>query len=344
MIWAVLLAGGAGTRFWPLSSPTKPKQLLPLTRNDQSTAEATLIQLDGLVPRERILLVTGEALAPALGATLGLPSENMLVEPFPASTAPAIVWATLEALTRDPDAELLTLHVDWAIGNREGFHQAARAALDTARKYDCLVTVGIVPSRPETGYGYIVPGPELDPTAKKVARFSEKPDAPTALDLIANGAFWNSGLFAWTGRRLVAEIEQHTPEIAPALSALEARDVAGFFQRVTPISIDVGLLERSNAVAVVPGDFQWDDIGNWDALHRVRPRDGDGNVFIGPVHARDAYECVAWSEAVPVVLSGVRDLVVVCANGRVLVMPRKSAPQMKRLLESLPPDVRNLPS
>jgi mannose-1-phosphate guanylyltransferase len=338
------LAGGAGTRFWPLSSPTKPKQLLPLTRTGQSTAEATLSQLDGLVPQERILLVTGEALAPALGKTLGLPPENILVEPQPASTGPAIVWATHETLTRDPDAALLTLHADWVIGNRDAFHQAARVALSTARTYDCLVTVGIVPSRPETGYGYIVPGPELDHPAKKVARFSEKPDAAKAMDLIATGALWNSGLFAWTGRRLVAEIEHHTPEIAPALSRLEARDVAGFFERVTPISIDVGLLERSNAVAVVPGDFQWDDIGNWDALHRVRARDADGNVFVGPVHARDAHECVAWSESVPVVLSGVRDLVVVCANGRILVMPRERAPHVKRLLESLPPDVRDLPS
>lgn len=344
MNWAVLLAGGAGTRFWPLSSPTKPKQLLPLTRTDQSTAEATLSQLDGLVPRERLLLVTGEALAPALGETLGLPPENILVEPLPASTGPAIVWATHEALTRDPDADLLTLHADWAIGNRDAFHQAARTALSTARKYDCLVTVGIVPTRPETGYGYIVPGPELDHEAKKVARFSEKPDAAKAMDLIATGALWNSGLFAWTARRLLAEIEQHTPEIAPALSALRARDVGGFFERVTPISIDVGLLERSNAVAVVPGDFQWDDIGDWDALHRVRARDADGNVFVGPVHARDAHECVVWSESVPVVLSGVRDLVVVCANGRILVMPRDRAPQVKKLLESLPPDVRDLPS
>jgi len=162
--------------------------------------------------------------------------------------------------------------------------------------------------------------------------------------LIAGGALWNSGLFAWTAARLVAEISRHTPEIAPALPALEAGDVESFFRQVTAISIDVGLLERSNAVAVLPGAFAWDDVGNWDALHRVRPRDENGNVLVGQVHASETNECVVWSETTPVVLSGVRDLVVVAAHGRILVMPRDRAAQLKRLLDLLPPDVRDLPS
>ncbi|HSM17151.1 MAG TPA: sugar phosphate nucleotidyltransferase [Gemmatimonadales bacterium] len=344
MNWAILLAGGAGTRFWPLSSPRQPKQLLPLTEDGRSTAEVTIEHLEGLVPPERILLVTGPALGPVLASSLRLAPENVLTEPRPASTAPAIVWATHEALRRDPDAQILTLHADWVIGDRTAFHQTASTALETAQAHDCLVTVGIVPSRPETGYGYIVPGPPLGGLARKVARFTEKPGAAKAMDLIAGGALWNSGLFAWTAARLLAEITRHTPEIAPALPALDAGDIEAFFGQVTAISIDVGLLERSNAVAVLPGAFAWDDVGNWDALHRVRQRDANGNVLVGRVHATDTHDCVAWSETTPVVLSGVRDLVVVAANGRILVMPREDAPQVKALLDLLPPDVRDLPS
>ncbi len=277
MRWAVLLAGGSGTRFWPLSTPQTPKQLLPLS-GAGSTAEEAVERLTGLIPRERILVVAGEGVAPRLRALLSLPAENFLIEPRAASTAPALIWATWEARRRDPNAEVLSLHADWAVGDAAAFRRTADVALTTARTHERLVTVGVVPSRPETGYGYIVPGAPLDGGARTVARFSEKPDAATALDLMAAGALWNSGLFAWTARRLLSEVARHTPEVASALPRLETGDVAGFFRDVTPISIDVGLLERSDAVAVVSGAFAWDDVGTWQALARVRPKDPSGNV------------------------------------------------------------------
>jgi len=339
MKWAVILAGGSGTRFWPLSTPDNPKQLLPLT-GPRSTAEDAVVRLDGLVPRERILVVTGAALAPKLRQRLRLDAANMLVEPRPASTGPALVWATMEALRRDPQAEVLSLHADWAVGDAAEFRRTADSALRVARTHHRLVTVGMVPSRPETGYGYIVPGDELGDSARAVARFVEKPNAATALDLMAEGALWNSGLFAWTGETLVEEVERHTPEIARHLARLRANDVAGFFRDVNPVSIDVGLLERSAAVAVVRGAFAWDDVGTWEALGRVRPKDADGNVLVGRAVAQDSHDCVVWAEDDVVVLYGVHDLVVVRANGRVLVMPRDRAADMKRLLDGLPPDVR----
>jgi mannose-1-phosphate guanylyltransferase len=341
MRWAVILAGGSGTRFWPLSTPDNPKQLLPLT-GPRSTAEEAVARLDGLVPRERVLVVTGAALAARLGERLGLERGNLLVEPRAASTGPALVWATWEALRRDPDAEVLSLHADWSVGDPAAFRHAADEALRTARTFDRLVTVGMVPSRPETGYGYIVPGAALDAVAHNVARFSEKPDAATALDLMAAGALWNSGLFAWTGATLLREIGLRTPEIAPHLDFLRRDDVAGFFRAVTPVSIDVGLLERSNAVAVVTGAFAWDDVGTWDALTRVRPKDTAGNVIVGPAVAHESADCLVWAEDDVVVLHGVKDLIVVQANGRVLVMPRERASDLKRLLDALPPDVRDL--
>jgi mannose-1-phosphate guanylyltransferase len=343
MRWAVLLAGGSGTRFWPLSTPKNPKQLLPLS-GSASSAEEAVERLAGLIPRERILVVTGATLADRLRSLLQLPNENVLIEPRAASTAPALIWATWEARRRDADAEVLSLHADWAVGDAAAFRRTSDLALTTARRHDRLVTVGVVPSRPETGYGYIVPGAALDDSARTVARFSEKPDAATALDLMAAGALWNSGLFAWTAQRLLEETARHTPEVAPAVSLLQPHDPTAFFNAVTPISIDIGLLERSEAVAVVSGAFAWDDVGTWAALARVRPKDGSGNIVVGPAFLQDATDCVVWAGTDPIVLSGVRDLVVVHANGRILVMPCERAAEIKHLLDAMPADIREIDS
>jgi mannose-1-phosphate guanylyltransferase len=340
MRWAVILAGGSGTRFWPLSTPSQPKQLLPLS-GSTSTAEEAVERLSGLIPRERVLAVTGAVLAPRLQEQLKLASENILIEPRAASTAPALIWATSEAQRRDPDAEVLSLHADWAVGDAAAFRRTADLALTTARRFGRLVTVGVVPSRPETGYGYIVPGPELGDGARMVARFCEKPDAATALDLMAAGALWNSGLFAWTAEGLLQETEAHTPEVAPHLPALRAGKVEQFFREVTPVSIDVGLLERSSSVAVVSGAFAWDDIGTWQALTRVRPKDPHGNVLVGRAFAHNSEDCIVWAERDTVVLSGVQDLVVVQAHGRILVMPADQAGSIKNLLDALPSEIRD---
>ncbi len=342
MKWGVLLAGGSGTRFWPLSTPSNPKQLLPLA-GGQSTAEAAVARLEGLIPKERLLVVTGAALAPRLAEALEIPPGNMLVETRAASTGPALIWASLEAARRDPEAEVLSMHADWAIADVDAFRRTANLALDAARTHDRLVTVGMVPSRPETGYGYIVPGAPLDDSARNVARFQEKPDAATALDLMAAGALWNSGLFAWTVSRLREEVTQHTPEVAPHLPLLDQGRVEEFFAELSPVSIDVGVLERSRRVAVVRGAFTWDDIGTWEALTRVRPNDPAGNVVVGPGFAHESSDCILWSSGDPIIASQVQDLIVVHANGRILVMPRERSGDIKKLLDVLPPDLRDLP-
>lgn len=342
MDWAVILAGGLGTRFWPLSSPSSPKQLLPLA-GPRSTVEDTLDRLAGFIPPSRTLVVASESLAPLLAERLGLPPGNVLAEPRAASTGPALVWATREAWQRDPEASILSLHSDWAIGDPVAFVHAAESALHAARSHDRLITVGIVPSRPETGYGYIVPGEALDSATRVAQRFTEKPDAKTALDLMAEGALWNSGLFAWTATRLLAEVRSYTPEIAPHLGRLDAGDVRGFFAGVTAVSIDVGVLERTPSVGVVSGHFDWDDVGTWEALARVRPRDRQGNVVVGGAVLHESSDCIVWSDRLPIVLSGVKDLVVVEANGRILVMERGRALDLKRILDAVPPEIRDLP-
>ena len=341
MRWAVIVAGGSGTRFWPLSTPAKPKQLLPLASPQPLVVDA-LRRLEGLVPLERTLLVTGPALAGPLGKSLGLPAANILIEPRAASTAPALLWATAEAARRDPEAVVLSLHSDWAIADAEGFRRDAERGMRIAEEHDQLVTVGIVPTRPETGYGYIVPGKAIDGQARVVARFTEKPDAVTAAKLIAEGALWNSGLFAWSAKRLRAEVAEHARELKAGLAALDSGNIVGFFAAITPVSIDVGVLERSTRVAVVAGHFHWDDVGTWDALSRTLAKDALGNVVHGPVHLDAAAGNVVWSDGDPIVVRGVHDLVIVHANGRILVMPRADAAHLKSLIDPLPPQVKDL--
>jgi mannose-1-phosphate guanylyltransferase len=341
MQWGVLLAGGSGTRFWPLSSPSTPKQLLPLA-GPRSAAEEAVERMGGLIPPERFLVVTGGELAAKLQATLPVPVANYLIEPRSAGTGPALVWATVEAARRDPEAAVISMHADWAVRDGAAFLATAASALDTAIRHQRLVTVGMVPSRPETGFGYIVPGARLDGTAQAVERFVEKPDAARALDLMAEGALWNSGLFAWRATDLRAEVLLHTTEIAPYLPSLEAGDVERYFHDVRAVSIDVGLFERSTRVAVVAGEFPWDDIGTWEALARIRPRDRRGNVVHGAVTLVECSDCIVWNDGPPMVLSGVHDLVVVHANERTLVLDRSRAADLKHTLDLLPPNVRAL--
>ncbi|MGE3616904.1 MAG: mannose-1-phosphate guanylyltransferase [Gemmatimonadales bacterium] len=337
----MILAGGSGTRFWPLSTPSIPKQVLPLLPTG-STAAAAAARLHGLVPPERVLLVTGPHLAAGLQEALGLPPENVLVEQAPKSTAPALAWATFEARRRDPEAVVLSLHADWYVPDAAAFRHAAAEALALAESAAVLVTVGVTPTRPETGYGYLVPGEEI-PGGRRVSQFKEKPTHETALALLARGALWNSGLFAWRADTLLAEIRARTPEIAVGLPALEAGRAGHFFDAVSEVSIDVGVLERSPAVTMVQGNFAWDDVGTWEALRRVRSPDARGNVHVGPVTAVETDRTIAWSDRHPIVLAWVEDLVVVAANGRILVLNRHRAGDMKTLLDRLPPSLREVP-
>jgi mannose-1-phosphate guanylyltransferase len=342
--WATVLAGGSGTRFWPLSTPRDPKQFLSLSGERPLLREA-VDRLAGLIPPERVLVVTG---APYLERTRELlpdvPAANLLGEPRPASTGPALTWATAEARARDPKASVLSLHADWHVGDDAAFRLTAQRALEVAERHDVLVTVGMVPTRPETGYGYIEPGDGLEGDARRVKRFLEKPDATRAAELIGAGALWNSGLFAWTAARFFAETREHAPEIAPHVDLIDGGQVNQFFASVTPIAVDVSHFERSGRVAVVAGDFPWDDVGTWSALARVRRADTDGNVTVGEAIAHEARDCILWGEDGPIVADGVSDLVVVRAHGITLVTTRERAARLKSLLEALPDELRELNS
>lgn len=340
--WAAILAGGSGTRFWPLSTPGRPKQMLALV-GERPLLVQTLERLQGLVPPERTLIVTGAAYAEVTRSLVPeLPAENLLLEPQARSTGPALAWATHAARRRDGRATVLSLHADWFVGDDAAFRATAARALDAAERHDVLVTVGIVPNRPEIGYGYIVPGEPLDAEALRVARFVEKPDAATAAQLIERGALWNSGLFAWTAARFFAETDDVASEIAPYVARLDRDDISGFFANVGSIAVDVSHFERSRRVAVVPGRFPWDDVGTWSALARVRRHDVAGNVVVGEGWVHGARDCVVWAEDGAVVVDGVEELVVVRANGVTLVTTKERASRLKELLETLPKRLRSL--
>lgn len=339
--WAVILAGGVGSRFWPLSTPHRPKQLLPLVGSQPLLAD-TADRLRPLVPPERTLVLTNASLGPAIAGMLpAVPDENILIEPRAAGTGPALVWAAREIARREgEDAVMLSVHADWTVGNPDRFRQTLAAAADVAERHSALVTVGIVPTRPDPGFGYIQPGEAVD-GARRVARFVEKPEPAAAERFIADGFLWNSGIFVWRVRDLLREVMSHTPEIGPALAS--ARNAEEFFTSVTSISIDHGVMERSVHVLVLPGDFAWDDVGTWAALRRVRTPDDAGNAVAGAVYAVQSSGNVVHAESGTVVLYGVSDLVVVARDGLTLVTTVERAADLKTLLDALPAQIRDLP-
>jgi len=316
--------------------------MLPLAGGEPLLVQ-TVRRLGGLIDPPHILIITGQRLVERTRSLLpDVPAQNVLAEPRAASTGPALAWATAVAAGQDQGASVLSLHADWFVGDDEAFRVTAREALEAAERHDVLLTVGVVPTRVDVAYGYIVPGEPLGGNARRVARFVEKPDATRAAELIQGGALWNSGLFAWTAARFFAETHAVAKEIAPHLPALRRGDVAAFFRDVTPIAVDVSHFERSKRVAVVAGRFPWDDVGTWTALARVRPRDHQGNVVVGEVVAREAQNCVVWSAEGPVVVDGVNDLVVVRAHGVTLITTTDRAQHLKTLLEALPAYLREL--
>ncbi|HVX39062.1 MAG TPA: mannose-1-phosphate guanylyltransferase [Gemmatimonadaceae bacterium] len=338
--WAVVLAGGVGSRFWPLSTPSRPKQLLPLVTAEPLLADA-VARLRPIIPADHVLILTNETLVPAIAALLpDVPRENLIAEPRAGGTAAALTWAAQEIARRDgPDAVMLSVHADWAVADAEGFRRALTRGAELAEAHQALVTVGVVPTRADPGFGYIQPGDELAPGVRTVARFVEKPDRARAEQMRAEGYLWNSGIFVWRAGDFLDEVRRLTPEIAPALHAY-ADDIQGFFSSVQPVSVDVGVLERSERVVVLPGDFGWDDVGTWGALRRVRPGDQAGNAVQGHLHAVDARGNVVHAPQDTVVLYGVSDLVVVVEDGLVLVTTVDKSSDLKTLMDALPRGVR----
>lgn len=286
-LYGVILAGGSGTRFWPLSRTRKPKQLIPLLAG-RNTLEITVERLLPLIPAERLMVVTNRQQAADVATTLKnhLAAEQIIAEPRGRNTAPAVALAAeLLRARAGEDAIMMVFPADHYIGDRQRFHRHLTRAAECAAD-NHLVTLGIKPNRPETGYGYIQAGPPLPPSAAtpdlaahKVERFVEKPDYRTAAAYLMDGGFfWNSGIFIWRVGSILREIAEHAPDIHRALvkfARTRSRNnletaLEEFYRQIDAVSIDIAIIEKSRHVAVVPADFPWSDLGSWDSLEELK--------------------------------------------------------------------------
>ncbi len=339
-----MLAGGVGSRFWPVSTPHHPKQLLPLA-SDRPLIQDTIRRILPLVPSQRIRILAGGQIGGAIIKTVPELSErNLLNEPLARGTAPVLAWAAHEIARKSPDAVMISLHADHAIAPENVFRDQLARVAEAAATEQRLFTLGVRPSRAETGYGYIRVGAPLSSADTfEVAEFVEKPGAETAGSYVQDGRYlWNSGIFILPVRLFLDEIRAHTPELAPLLPLLDEGNVAEFFRRAPTLTVDEGVLERSSRIGVAPATFSWDDVGAWDAVGRNRTRDASGNVAVGDAHVVEARNCIVWAEDGPVVVFGGDDLVVVRANGVTFVAPRARTADLKMLLQELPESLRNL--
>jgi mannose-1-phosphate guanylyltransferase len=350
--FAVLMAGGVGSRFWPWSRADLPKQLLNLTGDTSMLAE-TAARARSVVAPENILVVTSARLRRRVrDAVPWLSAGAVLCEPVGRNTAACVGWAALEARARDADATLLVLPADHVVAPLSRFAQAARAGLDIAEREDRLVTFGVRPTVAATGYGYIRTAQPRSVAARPaaalpVAAFHEKPSEAKAKRYLASGSFyWNSGMFAWRADTVLAEIAAHLPKLARGLDRLEAhrkrgriaqKHVDALYGRLPEISIDHGVLEKSRRVVMIPATFRWSDIGDWNAVAELWPADAAGNRSRDPLVAVDAHDNVVATHGKPVGLLGVDGLAVVDAGDALLVCPRERAQEVRAIVAALGP-------
>lgn len=344
-MFALILAGGAGTRLWPRSRATLPKQLLALTGGD-TMMQATVKRVLPIVPLEHIFVATNREYGPLITAQLPkLPVSNIIEEPSGKNTAPCIGLAAAHMRRLDPQAVMASLHADHFIADEEAFRQALLAAEEVA-KAGYLVTLGITPNKPETGYGYIQRGSEIgrynNHPVYQVERFLEKPDLATAEKFVASGNYyWNSGIFIWQISTLLQAFSDYMPEFFEQLGQMEQALAAGqmidaIWQNIRPTSIDVGLMERAAKVAVVPVDMGWNDVGSWTAIHEINPQDEKGNVVLGAEHlAIDTKGTLVQGNGRLIATIGLEDIVIVDSDDALLVCTKDKVQDIKKVVEWL---------
>ena len=350
--YAVIMAGGGGTRLWPLSRRKTPKQALKLL-GEKTLFQTTVERLEGFFPIERILVVTVAEQADLLKKQVPeLPEENFLIEPAPRGTASVVGFAATILHHRDPEAVMALFPADHFIRNRDLFYHLLGTAVDVAQK-DYLVTLGITPTFPATGYGYIQRGKKLEDNfaypVYNVARFKEKPGKEEAYEMSVRGGYsWNSGMFIWRTQTILSEIDQQMPELKSVLDeisdSLASPELASIIQKVwMPLkseTIDYGIMENAEKVAVLPASgLDWSDVGSWDSLFDVvLPNDAHGNILLnGECIAEDTRNSLVYgnNEKRLVVTIGVDDLVIVDSGDVLLIAQRDQAQNVREIVEKL---------
>jgi len=346
-LYAVIMAGGRGERFWPLSTGKLPKPFIQLL-GPASLIQDTVARIQPIVPLERVLISIGPShLDIARRQLPQIPAGNFIVEPVGRDTSACIGFCALHVERRDPEGLILALPADHFVSDPDGYRKTIELGLDSLEGAAGVV-FGIRPDRPETGYGYIrAEKPAIAADAWPVVRFVEKPDASTAAQFLASGSyFWNSGMFLWRNRILLDLFERHMPETGLGLGELRlllaeggsGPEISRIFSALPRISIDFGIMEKTRGLRLVPAQFVWDDIGNWASLGRALSSDSMGNIARGSHVALDSSGCVLYAQTGKVAVFGVSDLIVVEAYGKVLVCSKDRAADLKRLVTALGPE------
>ncbi|MHB1313119.1 MAG: mannose-1-phosphate guanylyltransferase [Gemmatimonadaceae bacterium] len=351
-LWAIIFAGGIGSRFWPLSTPSRPKPLLRLV-SEQPLLVDTVRRLEPIIPADRVLVLTSRDIAPAIRQAIGsVPEMNVLVEPRPLGTAAALAWGAQEVARRaGPNALCCAIHADLAVGYPDEFRRVVRRAGAVALREDALVAIGIKPTRVEPAFGYIRPGAPLDSGhlladggVADVDSFIEKPGEAESMVHIAGGALWHSGILVGAAGVFLTQLADKTVELRHGLDALASGNLPAFVASIRSIGIERGLLERKPRLLVIAGDFEWDDVGTWASLRRARSLDDDGNGAVGTTHFVDSDSNVVHGESGVVVLYGVSKMLVVTLPGLTFVTPLDRAADLNPLLSELPGSMRINPT
>jgi mannose-1-phosphate guanylyltransferase len=352
MLHAVIMAGGSGTRFWPQSTQEHPKQFLNLF-DDRTMLQTTVDRIEELIPPERIWVITNDRYVGLVQEQLpDVPAQNIIGEPVAKDTAPCVALAASLIHDQDPDGTMVVLPADHLIEDTDTFLSILETAQTKAKAGENLITIGIEPDHPETGYGYI----EFDKDSsgiyagrevKKVRQFREKPDKEQAQEFLDSGNFlWNSGMFVWSTSTILKEFDRFQPEInaqinqlQPAIGSEEQEEAINtFYQNCPSISIDYGIMESSKSVFVVPGSFGWNDVGSWKAMYELREKDDDSNNVIESDHVTlaEAGKNLIQSESGKMIaLVGVEDLAVVETDDAILVCNLNEAQGVKQIVNQL---------
>lgn len=352
--YALILAGGSGTRFWPLSRDARPKQLLDLF-NQGTMLEQTIRRLEGLVPLENILILTNEKqVASVREIAHMLPAANIHAEPAKRDTAPAVALGIGLIAARDPEAVMLVLPSDQLISQTDAYQSVMRDAITTAASSDGLVTIGIKPTWPCPSYGYIergerasIAGLDCENAPFEVKRFREKPSPELAEQFLAQGGFsWNAGMFVWSLPTVIGELTRQAPQLASFISELRHSSdihatIAAQFPQLTPISIDYALMEKANRVLNIEATFDWDDVGSWISIAKYLPQTPLSNAANEAISEIDAGNNIVFNarKGSRIALLGVDDLIVVQTEDAVLIANRHQADSIKKLANILPPEL-----
>lgn len=344
--YALIMAGGIGSRFWPISRTAHPKQFIDILGTGKTLIQQTFERFQKIVPTENIFILTNELYSDLVQQQIpGIDPSRILCEPIMRNTAPCIAYGSHKINQIDPDAAIVVAPSDHLILDTDGFVDSINRSLKTASEHDCLITLGIKPSRPDTGYGYIQYNTKkIDDDFYKVKTFTEKPNIDLARTFIQSGDFlWNAGIFVWSVKNILKSFQKHLPEINDIFTEgkniynteRETEFVQSAFTQCTNISIDYGIMEKADNVYVLPSEFGWSDLGTWASVYELSEKDYVGNAVI-PSERVIMYDSSNCMVNVPheklVVLHGLHDFIVVEDNNTLLICPRDREQEVKQVV------------